>query len=439
MSRPTRRRFLRSALSGLAIPFLPSAVPRAARAETVETPRRLLFWYVPNGIHMDGWTPTAAGPAYDLPAILQGLGDVQDDVSVLTGLSADAGSDSRGGDHARGTGCFLTSTLVRYTAGEDIENGISVDQVAAQAIGDQTPLPSLELGIEGGSSTGNCDSGYSCAYARNISWAGPTTPLPKLTDPLLVFERLFGSPAAGSTPEEQARDLLLRTSVLDYALDDAHRLQARLGATDRRKLDEYLTGVRSLETRVQALAEAVCDPDLDLSSGAELPDTVRMMTDLSVAAFECDLTRVITFMLGNGGSGRTHPHLGITESHHSLSHHGNDPATLDKLVRIATWEVEAFADLVRKLGDTRDAMGERLIDHALVMFGSEIEDGNTHRHRNMPVLLAGAGGGAHTPGHHRVYDAHEPVADLYIAMLASLGVHVDTFGDDGTAPLAGLV
>ncbi len=437
--RPNRRTFLRSALGGLAIPFLPSAQPRSAWAQDPPAPGRLFYWYVPNGIQMNWWTPSATGAGYDLPTILGALADIQSDVSVLTGLSADAGSDGRAGDHARGTGCFLTATLVKYTEGEDIENGVSVDQVAAQHIGDQTVFPSLELGVEGGTSTGDCDSGYSCAYARNIAWAGPATPLPKVTDPLFAFERLFGADDQGRTPEDQARELLLRRSVLDYALDDAHRLQARLGSADGQKLDEYLTGVRALETRVQDLAGSICNPDIDVSSDASVPETVQMMADISVAAFECDLTRVITFMMGNAGSGRTHPHLGITESHHGLSHHGGDADYLDKLVRIATWEVEAFAYLVKRLGEVTDSDGVRILDRSLVMFGSEIEDGNTHRHRNMPVLLAGAGGGVHTPGRHIVYENHEPIADLYISMLASLGIEVPTFGDDGTGPLAGLV
>ncbi len=217
--RPNRRTFLRSALGGLAIPFLPSAQPRSAWAQDPPAPGRLFYWYVPNGIQMNWWTPSATGAGYDLPTILGALADIQSDVSVLTGLSADAGSDGRAGDHARGTGCFLTATLVKYTEGEDIENGVSVDQVAAQHIGDQTVFPSLELGVEGGTSTGDCDSGYSCAYARNIAWAGPATPLPKVTDPLFAFERLFGADDQGRTPDH-----------LDHIGDQGHEsLREHLG------------------------------------------------------------------------------------------------------------------------------------------------------------------------------------------------------------------
>jgi len=276
-------------------------------------------------------------------------------------------------------------------------------------------------------------------YAHNIAWASPTTPLPKITDPVLAFERMFGGEVPGRTPEEQARALLLRTSVLDYALDDASRLHSRLGTADARKLDEYLTGVRELETRVQSLAEAVCNPDIVVSHDASVPETVRMMTDITMAALECDLTRIVTFMLGNGGTGRSRPHLGIYDSHHTLSHHGGDAEAIEKLVRIATWEIEEVAYLVERLGRVTDASGERLLDNTLLYVSSEIEDGDTHDHRNMPVLLAGAGGGVHTPGRHVVYNRHEPMADLFISMLSSVGVEVSSFGDDGTGPLDGLV
>ncbi|MFT4623738.1 MAG: hypothetical protein ACI8PZ_002394 [Myxococcota bacterium] len=438
---PTRRGLLRGALGGLALPFLHSALPRSAWARTpsgADCPRRLVYWYVPNGMQMDWWTPTAEGAGYDLPAVLEPLAGVQPDVSVLTGLSQEAGFDGRPGDHARGTGCFLTATTVRFTAGDDIENGISCDQVAAQALGDATVFPSLQLGIEGGSSIGDCDSGYSCAYSRNISWAGPSTPLPSLTDPILLFERLFGANNEGLSPEEQVRQTLLRASVLDFVREEASLLKGRLGVVDGRKLDEYLSGVRELELRVQALGSGICEPGLEPGPDAELPESVRLMTDLTVQALECDLTRVVTFMMGNAGSYRGHPHLGIAEGHHDLSHHGGDADKLDKLVTVARWEVEEFAYLVQRLGEVAEADGSRLLDHSLAFFSSEIEDGDTHNHRNMPVLLAGSGGGAVTPGRHLVYGAGEPIADLFIAMLDAFGVEVDTFGLDGTGPLAGL-
>ena len=437
----SRRTLLRGALGALALPFLHSALPRSAWASTpsgASVPRRLLYWYVPNGMQMDRWTPTAEGFGYDLPTILEPLAAVQPHVSVLTGLSQEAGFDDRPGDHARGTGCFLTATTVRFTAGDDIENGISCDQVAAQALGGSTLFPSLQLGIEGGGETGDCDSGYSCAYARNISWAGPSTPLPSVIDPLLLFERLFGAGADGLTAEEAARRTTLRTSVLDYVREDAERLQARLGRTDSLKLDEYLTGVRELELRVQALGEGICEPNEEPPPDAILPESVRLMTDLTVQAFECDLTRVVTFMMGNAGSYRSFPHLDIAEAHHELSHHGGDADKIDNLVTIARWEVEEFAYLVQRLADTEEADGSSLIDHTLAMFSSEIEDGDTHYHRNMPVLLAGGGGGTVTPGRHIRYGGSEPIADLFIAMLASFGVEIDNFGLDGTGPLTDL-
>lgn len=437
----SRRTFLRGSLGALALPFLHSALPRSAWASTTgggSCPRRLLYWYVPNGMQMDYWTPSTEGAGYDLPPILEPLAAVQSHVSVLTGLSQNAGFDDRPGDHARGTGCFLTARTVHFTAGDDIENGISCDQVAAQELGDATLFPSLQLGIEGGGITGDCDSGYSCAYSRNISWAGPATPLPSMIDPVLVFERLFGAGADGLSPEETARRLTLRASVLDYVLEDAQRLQGRLGRADSLKLDEYLTGVRELEQRVQALGEGVCTPGDAPPFDAVLPDTVRLMSDLTVAAFECDLTRIVTFMMGNAGSYRGHPHLGISEAHHELSHHGGDADKIDKLVTIAQWEIEEFAYMVQRLAEVEEADGSRLIDNTLAMLSSEIEDGDSHYHRNMPVLLAGAGGGTVTPGRHIRYGAEEPIADLFIAMLSSFGVELDAFGEDGTQPLDGL-
>jgi hypothetical protein len=384
------------------------------------------------------WTPASEGPGYDLPQILEPLASVQSSVSVLTGLSQEAGFDAIPGDHARGTGCFLTATTVRFTAGDDIQNGVSCDQVAAQALGSATLFPSLQLGIEGGIATGDCDSGYSCAYARNISWAGPATPLPCLVDPTILFERLFGAGTDGLPPEELARRTAMRASVLDYVRDDAERLQRRLGRADSLKLDQYLTGVRELEIRVQALGEGMCEPGDEPSAGALLPESVRLMTDLTVQALECDLTRIATFMMGNAGSYRSHPHLGIGEAHHELSHHGDDPDKIADLVTIAQWEVEEFAYLVQRLSETSEADGSTLIDHTLALFSSEIEDGNTHYHRNMPVLLAGSGGGTVTPGRHVRYNESEPIADLFIAMLSSFGVDVPSFGMDGTGPLAGL-
>jgi len=439
MSSPLNRRlFLRGALGGLALPLLPSALPRSAWSKTPSVPNRLLFWYCPCGFQMEQWTPELVGEGYDLRRMLAPLKSVQADVSVLTGLTQESGFYEIPGDHARGTGTFLTAQQIYFTEGADIYNGISADQVAAQAMGHLTPFPSLELGMDGGTSVGDCDSGYSCAYVRNISWAGPQTPMPKLTDPLLVFERLFGERIDGFTVEEVLRRNQLRVSVLDHVMESTASLQGQLGVSDGRKLDEYLTGVRELERRVQNFGEGLCAAGEAPVSSSDFPTNVRLMTDLTVKALECDQTRIITFMMGNGGSNRVFEHLGISDGHHYLSHHGGDPSYLEQLYQIGTWEVAEFAYLIEQLSNVETAGGGRLIDHTLAMLSSEIEDGDTHWHRNMPVLLAGSGGGVARPGRHIVYDDTPPIANLFLSMLSSVGVSPGTHGADGSALLDGL-
>jgi hypothetical protein len=429
----TRRTFLAGAGATIALPFLESA------AWAQEAPgKRLLFYYVPNGIHMPAWTPAAAGPGYELTPILQSLAPLKDKLLVLSGLANSPARPDGPGDHAAGTGSFLTCAHVFKTEGANIQNGISVDQVAAASLGGQTAFPSVQLGVDGGGSVGNCDSGYSCAYARNISWAGPSTPLPKVVNPQLVFDRLFAGFDTQSTAEDRAKRRRYRSSVLDYAAGRALSLQGRLGVTDRAKLDEYLTSVRALELRiagsdtVQCIAENRPDRDVPFQEHA------RLMSDLMVLAFQCDQTRIISFMLGNAGSGRAFPFLGVSDAHHSISHHQNQQANFDQLQTIDTWEVEQLAYLLSAMDAVDEGEGSTLLDNSLVFFSSEIEDGNAHRHSNLPVLLAGGGDLGVNSGRHVVYQDAEPIADLFISMLEISGVPVDSFGDNGTGPLAGL-
>ncbi len=436
--RPSRRQFLRGAAGALPLPWLPSLLPRSAWGATLAPPQRLLFFYVPCGLQPEEFVPDRLGAGYDLKQITAPLVDVQADVSVLSGLVQGAGYDNRPGDHARGTGCFLTATTVKFTAGSDIENGISVDQVAAQAVGSATLLPSLQLGIDEGGTTGDCDSGYSCAYARNISWAGPSTPMPNVIDPTVAFNRLFAGTDLNLDADEVARRTLLRTSVLDHVAAQATALSGRMAYSDRLKLDEYLTGVRDLELKIEQLANQVCLPGESPPIDDDYAIRVQAMCDLMALAYSCDLTRFITFMLGNGGSNRSYGHIGVAGAHHELSHHQGDPAKLADLYAIGNWEVAQFAYLVGKLRDLTDADGSRVIDNSLLYFSSEIEDGNSHSHTGIPVLLAGGGGGAHTPGRHLDFGETAPMADLFLAMLDAVGVNPGTFGEDGTAPLAGL-
>jgi hypothetical protein len=428
-----RRAFLGGAGALVALPFLESLVPRTGRAAPLGT-RRLLFYYVPNGIHMAAWTPAQQGAGYALTPILQPLSALKDDVLVLSGLANKPAKPDGPGDHAGGTSAFLTCAHVNKSESE-IRNAVSVDQLAAAKLGQGTRFQSLQLGLEGGASVGGCDSGYSCAYTRNISWAGPKTPLQKTTSPQVAFDLLFKGLDDSATQAEQARRRAYSKSVLDYARGDAQRLQARLSRTDRMKLDEYLTGVREVEQRIGGMT-AQCQPGARPGDG-DFPAQVKAMADLMVLAFQCDLTRVITFMLNNAASGRSYGFLGVSGGHHEISHHQNNPDNHAKLQKIDTWEVEQLAYLLQRLKSVKEGDGN-LLDNTLVYFSSEIEDGNAHRHTNLPILLGGRLGGAVRPGRHVLHTGDPPLANLFISILGAVGVKVDRFGDDGTAPLAGL-
>ncbi|RIL04983.1 MAG: transcriptional initiation protein Tat [Proteobacteria bacterium] len=430
----SRRTFLRGAGAAVALPFLDAMLPAFARAQATATAKRLLCWYVPCGIYMEKWTPAETGAAFELPPVLAPLAPVRDDVLVLSGLANRAAIEAKPADHPRGTGCFLTCTPIKRTDGRDLHNGISVDQVVAQAIGRATSLPSLQLGAEGGGSVGNCDSGYSCAYMRNISWASPTSPLAKETNPQAAFDRLFQGEDAALSESERLRRRARRLSVLDAVREDAARLRLALGPDDRRKIDEYLTGVRELELRLEATSQATCER-AEPGAPNDLRERVEGMVDVIVTAFRCDLTRVVTFMAANGGTNKTYPWLGVTESHHPLSHHQQDPAKLAALEAINAWEIAMFADLAAKLRAIYEPGGS-LLDSSILFFSSEIEDGDAHRHTNLPVLVAGRGGGVVTPGRHVRYDAEVPIANLFLAFLHAFGIEQAQFGIDGSAPLA---
>lgn len=433
----SRRALLGGVGATLALPFLESALPRSARAQAA-APLRFLAYYVPCGIRMQHWTPAAQGAGYDLPLILEPLAGVQSEVSVISRVANRPARPDGPGDHASGTGAFLTCAHPRKTEGADIANGISLDQHLAAELGGDTTLRSLQLGIDGGNSAGGCDSGYSCAYARNVSWSGPETPLPKLTDPAIVFDRLFAGFDSQATVEEVARRQRQSSSLLDYVLGDAMTLSGRLGVSDRAKLDQYMTGVRELEMRIMSGASGPsCDPGARPSTDLGYQEHVQVMSDLMVLAMQCDVTRFTTFMIGNAGSNRSYDFLGVTGGHHEISHHGGDAAKLDSLTTIGTWEVEQFAYLLDKMSKV-DEGGESLLDHSVVFFSSEIEDGDSHSHFNMPILLAGKGNGAFTPGRHLVFDDEPSVGNLFVSIAQAFGMADATFGDDGTAPLAGL-
>ncbi len=431
----SRRAFLGGAAATVGLPLFeamlrPDGLSLAhALGGNDKLARRLLFYYVPNGIHMAAWTPKKTGAGYDLPPILAPLEKVKDQVSVLTGLANLPAKPDGPGDHAAGTGSFLTAMHCKKTAGADIRNGISVDQVAANALGDLTPLRSLQLGMEGGANVGTCDSGYSCIYPRNISWSGPKTVLPKLTNPQLVYERLFGGLNSKLSKQEAARRRIYRKSVLDHVLDDAKRLHAKLGMTDRLKLDEYMSSVREVEKRLDKLDQG---PKCEVPEAPDKPknfiERLSLMTEMMVLAMRCDRTRFITFMLGNGGSNRSYAFIGVAGAHHQISHHQNKQENFDKLQKIDIWEVTQLAMLLEKMAAIPEGDGT-MLDNSLVFFSSECEDGNKHRHTNLPVLLAGKGGGAIDPGRHLVYDSTTPIANLFVSMLDAVEVPVESFGN----------
>ncbi|MEZ4458614.1 MAG: DUF1552 domain-containing protein [bacterium] len=434
-----RRAFIGGAGAALALPLLESMAPFGASAFAQDArPTRMIGYYVPCGIHMPAWTPSTEGANFQLSPTLAPLANVKDDILVLTGLANMPARPDGPGDHAAGTGSFMTATHVFKTEGADIMNGVSVDQVAAQANGAATRYPSLELGMDGGGTTGNCDSGYSCAYARNISWAGPQTPLPKTVDPRAVFDRLFAGFDPTATAEQQRKRRAYNTSILDYVLEDSAKLKTKLGSRDQQKIEEYMEGIRRLETTIAGMDDAtLCGvPDRPGTSYA-VTEKAQVMADLMVLAMQCDLTRIQTFMLANAGSGRVYDFLGIAEGHHELSHHQGLQYNYDRLMQINRWEIEQFAYLVEKLKAATDAEGKSLLDSCTVFFSSEISDGNRHNHDDMPIILAGKGNGAFTTGRHVRYN-QRPVANLFISMLQANGVMVNSFGDDGDGPLENL-
>lgn len=434
-----RRTFLKGVGTTMALPLLEAMLPARvlASSPTSELPTRMAFVFFPNGAIMPQWKSSGEGTDFELSETLQPLAHHKQDLLVFSGLTQHHGraNGDGGGDHARNASVFLTGCQPRKTAGANIQAGISVDQVAAQEIGSQTILPSLELGIDRGRNAGNCDSGYSCAYSSNISWRSPSTPMAKETSPKLAFERLFGDP---NTREGDRKRKLHRQSVLDLVREDAHRLRTRLGQTDRQKLDEYLTSVRAVEQRINRSATTPREvPELNLPSGIprQLEEHVRLMYELMALAFQTDTTRIITFMLGDAGSNRSYPMVEVHDGHHELSHHRNDETKMDKIARIDKFLVTQFAFFLDRLKSISEGAGT-LLDHSMILYGSAIADGNRHSHHDLPIVLAGQGGGAIRTGRY-VHHANEtPLNNLFLSMLAHAGAEVAELGDStGRLPL----
>jgi hypothetical protein len=430
-----RRTFLRGFGLAMGLPLLEAMTPatRSMAAEAVAAhPVRMGFVFFPNGAIMQSWTPGKAGADYELSDTLSPLEDFKSDLNVLSGLAQDNGR-AKGdgpGDHARCASTFLTGAHPFKTSGADIRVGVSVDQVAAQTVGKLTRLPSLELGITRGRNAGNCDSGYSCAYSSNISWKTKSTPMAKEINPRLAFERLFGD-GRDAEASRQKRNLY-RKSILDLVSQDADRLRKQLGQTDRRKLDEYFQSLRALELRIERSEKAASlqPPDLDLPEGVpqDLGKHIRLMMDIMVVAFQSDATRISTFMLGNAGDNRPYRMVEVNEGHHSLSHHRNEERTMNQIRRIDKYLATHFAYLLKKMKETPEGEGS-LLDNSMLLYGSGLGDANRHDHHNLPIILAGRGGGTIRTGRHIKTSSETPLNDLFLSMLDRVGADVESVGD----------
>jgi Protein of unknown function (DUF1552) len=437
-----RRIFLRGAGTAIALPLLDAMLPRAARAAeaAAKPPVRMAFLFTPNGVIPDAWEPKEAGANYALSPTLEPLAALKSDILVVSGLQQKNGWDlgDGPGDHARSAASFLTGAHPFKTAGAHIRAGVSVDQFAAAKIGSQTALPSLELGVDPGAIAGDCDSGYSCAYSSYISWKTPTMPMAKEINPKLVFERLFGAP--GVDAAERSRRDYFRKSILDMVRQDSARLRKRLGLADRRKIDEYTTGVREVELRIEMAARSARRRPVDMAVPEGTPDGfeehVRLMFDLLALAFQTDVTRIATLMLANEGSNRLYSMVGAKDGHHSLSHHRDREELISQLRKIDRYLVGQYASFLTRLRGIKEGDGT-LLDNCMILYGSGLGDGNSHTHDHLPIVLGGRGGGTIVPGRHLRFDNGAPLNNLFLSMLDRIGASTSRFGDS-TGQLADL-
>lgn len=424
----SRRALLRGAGAVVGLPFLDAMRPALA-APGGKQARRIGVVYVPNGIIMRDWQVKKIGTGFDFPRILKPLERFREDIVVVSGLSNHAANKAKGGGHAKASGSFLSGALPKYTAGADVHAGTTFDQIAAQKFGPETRVPSLQLGCEDSRMIGNCDTGSSCAYTNTISWKNPDTPMAVEVNPRSVFERLFGTVDPSLDAETKARRALYKKSILDLTRENTQRLVSSLGSTDRRKMDEYLTSIREVEVRI---AKAENDPEIptgEKPSGIPFSyrEYVKLMFDLQTIAFQSDLTRVSTMMLGREGSVRVYPEIGVPDPHHPLTHHRNNEDFIEKVTKINEHHVELFSYFVERLKATQDGDGT-LLDHSTILYGGAISDGNQHSNHNLPLVIAGRAGGVRG-GRHVEAEAKTPAANLFVDILNRSGVEVESFGD----------
>jgi hypothetical protein len=432
-----RRTFLRGLGATLALPLLDAMVPAlTAATKTAAKPvRRLHYTFMPMGADMSRWTPPGSGKLDELSFILDSLAPVKDRLSILTNLEV---KNAYPGTHATSNSSFLSCARAKHTESNDYFLGTTVDQIAARELGRETQLPSLELAMDMMQTVGQCDNGYACVYQNNLSWSSPTTPLPAEAHPRIVFEMLFGE---GGGKADRVTALRKRASLLDFVKDDLTRLERSLGPEDRAKVGHYLESVRDVERRIQRAEAGVADnplPDLDRPVGvpASYAEHARLMFDLQLLAMQGDVTRVTTFQLARETSNRTYPETGVSDPHHPLSHHGNDPEKIARMAKINRFHVSLFAGFLQKLAATKEGEGS-LLDNSLLLYGSGMGNPNVHDHINLPIIVAGGAAAGMKGGRHLRFDQPMPLANLHLTLLDKAGVRLEKF-QDSTGKVDGL-
>ncbi len=428
----SRRTMLRGMGTAVALPLLDAMVPALAPAAAAKPVRRLGVVYHPNGVIYDQWLPKGEGANFELSPTLKGLEPFKDKLIVVTGLFSDQAEalGDGGGDHSRACGSYLTGVHVKKSD-TNVENAVSMDQIAAKVFERETQLSSLQMTVDENSLLGSCDLGYSCAYSATLSWLTPTLPLMSENNPRVLFERMFGS--SGSTdPQVRAARLKQDRSLLDSVSERVNELQRKLGAADNRKVDDYLASLRDVERRIQKAEEQSSKELPDVAQPAGIPekfeDHVRLLYDLQLLAYQADLTRVITFLYGREQTGRPYPQIGVPEPHHPITHHQGNPEKMEKCAKIQRYHIGLFAEYLEKLRKTPDGDGS-LLDHVILLFGSGISNSDRHTHGPLPTFLVGGGSGALKGGRHVVYPEHTPLANLQLTLLDKLGVPCEKLGD----------
>jgi len=424
----SRRTLLRGVGATLSLPFLDAMVPAAtAASRTVQPAKRLSYVFIPMGCDQSRWTPGSKDTLDNLSPILKSLDPVKQHCTVVSNLELEPAYP---GTHATSNASFLSAARVKHTESSDYYNGTTADQIAANAIGQQTQLPSIELAMDLMQVVGQCDNGFACVYQNNLSWSSPTTPLPAEAHPRLVFEQLFGD---GGSKADRAAALKRRASLLDFVKDDMTRLAKQLGPQDRDRVNHYLDSIREVERRIEKAAAAVAEnelPDLSRPTGvpASYAEHARLMFDLQLLAMQGDVTRVITFQLARETSNRTYPEIGVSDPHHPLSHHGNDPAKIESMSKINAFHVSLFAEYIAKLAATKEG-DSTLLNNSLLLYGSGMGNPNVHDHTNLPIIVAGGANAGVKGNRHLRSEKTIPLANLHLTLLDKAGVKLEKFGD----------